>query len=61
MVEDFNEERSKVRRYTHLIQDDYYHLRTEVIYAEEMMVRQQQQHKELRERERAQTRAIRGP
>ena len=27
-----------VRQYTYQIQDDYYHLRTEVIYAEQMMV-----------------------
>ncbi|KAL5575474.1 hypothetical protein UlMin_017173 [Ulmus minor] len=38
-----------VRQYTYQIQDDYYHLRTEVIYAEQMMV-------QSRQRERALTR-----
>ena len=49
-----------IRQYTYQIQDDYYHLRIEVIYAEQMMVQQRQQ-KESRERERARIRAARGP
>ena len=49
-----------VRQYTYQVQDDYYHLRTEVIYAEQMMVQQRQQ-EEARQRERALARAARGP
>ena len=47
-----------IRKYTHLIQDDYYHLRMKVIYAKELMNRQRQR-KELKESERARTRAVR--
>jgi len=31
-----------VRQHTYHVQDDYYHLRTEVIYAEQVMVQQRQ-------------------
>ena len=31
-----------VRHYTYQVHDDYYHLRTEVIYVEQMMVQQRQ-------------------
>ena len=49
-----------VRQYTYQVQNDYHYLRTEVIYAEEMMIRQRQQ-EEARQRERALARATRGP
>ena len=49
-----------VQQYTYQVQDDYYHLRTEFIYAEQMMVQQRQQ-EEARQRERALARAARGP
>ena len=48
-----------VRQHTYQVQDDYYHLRTEVIYAEQVMVQQRQQ-EEARQRERAQVIATRG-
>ena len=49
-----------VRQYTYQVQDDSYHMRTEVIYAEQMMVQQRQQ-EEARQREQALARAARGP
>ena len=45
-----------VRQHTYHVQDDYYHLRMEFIYAEQVMVQQE----EARQRERARVRATRG-